>query len=377
MKNFLYDCMKHEKAKSHMGAYKTWRTYGFQPRVDCLMSQARREEIQRHNEEVDEATDVSTKEQLSVIFRMDIGESVIERQLGFIDVSCDRTATAISSVVKGWDDETLSKVTGLLGYLNGFLFCFLVLVFHRILEQSSILYSILQDKDTDFHYLVSRIERFKAFVASLRNDTEYCQVYDLAVEKVGPPVTRYDQRHNYKQMYFEILDTIVTMLTERFQDMEHFDLVNPRVFKMWKGEVPSEKINLLKEVYGHMFDIPMLVSQLCFIYRDKDFHRDSCDELLKYIYQFHLQSSIPEVVKLLKINGVLSITSASVERSFSCSKRVKIYLRNTMSQGRFSSLCRISIHKDILSEKEDANTLHDEVVKKFIEKLRRLAFLYK
>ncbi|XP_046848843.1 zinc finger MYM-type protein 1-like isoform X2 [Xenia sp. Carnegie-2017] len=433
MKNFLSDCKKHEKAKSHMGAYKTWRTYGFQPCVDCLMSQARREEIQRHNEEVrqnremlktiteaalylsrqelafrghdessgslnrgnyrellesfakmgsvferrlhgrlaethlagggrftgvspdiqndlidcldkiiedeilkeidcctflsiqvDEATDVSTKEQLSVIVQMDKGESVIERQLGFVDVSCDRTATAISSVVKGklsqynnvkekfigqtydgasvmsghlngvqaqvqqdypyaqfvhcvahrlnlvlcqaassispvkiffvnisafctftsnspkrkallsshrlefpspgdtrwyyrahvinvlhsnyeklidifenltdnpigWDDETLSKVTGLLGYLNGFLFCFLVLVFHRILEQSSILYSILQDKDTDFHYGVSRVERFKAFVASLRNDTEYCQVYDLAVEKVGPPVTR-------------------------------------------------------------------------------------------------------------------------------------------------------------------------------------------
>ncbi|XP_046857939.1 uncharacterized protein LOC124451365 isoform X1 [Xenia sp. Carnegie-2017] len=178
---------------------------------------------------------------------MDKGESVIERQLGFVDVSCDRTATAISSVVKGWDDETLSKVTGLLGYLNGFLFCFLVHVFQRILEQSSILYSILQDKDTDFHYGMSRFERFKAFVASLRNDTEYCQVYDLAVEKVGPPVTR--------------------------------------VFKMWKGEVPSEKINLLKE--------------------------------------FHYQSSIPEVVKLLKINGVLSITSASVERSFSCLKRVK------------------------------------------------------
>ncbi|XP_046854714.1 uncharacterized protein LOC124447756 isoform X2 [Xenia sp. Carnegie-2017] len=199
---------------------------------------------------------------------MDKGKSVIERQLGFVDVSCDRTATAISSVVKGWDDETLSKVTGLLGYLNGFLFCFLVLVFQRILEQSSKVYFILQDKDTDFHYGVSRVERFEAFVASLRNDTVYCQVYNLAVEKVGPPVTR--------------------------------------VFKMWKGEVPSEKINLLKEVYGDMFDIPMLVSRLCFIYRDKDFHRDSCDELLKYIFQFHFQSSIPEVVKLLKINGFLS-----------------------------------------------------------------------
>jgi hypothetical protein len=77
------------------------------------------------------------------------------------------------------------------------------------------------------------------------------------------------------------------------------------------------------------------------------------------------------------MNGVMSVTSASVERSFSCLKRVKSYLRNTMSQGRLSSLCRISIHKDILSEKEDAGTLHEEVVKRFVEKPRRLAFLYK
>ena len=89
------------------------------------------------------------------------------------------------------------------------------------------------------------------------------------------------------------------------------------------------------------------------------------------------QTATPEAVKLLKMNGVLSVTSASVERSFSCLKRVKSYLRNTMSQGHLSSLCRISIHKDILSEKEKANTLHEEVVKRFIEKPRRLAFLYK
>ena len=47
MKGFLSDCKKHEKAKSHMSAYKTWKTY-----VDSLISQARHDEIQRHNEEV-------------------------------------------------------------------------------------------------------------------------------------------------------------------------------------------------------------------------------------------------------------------------------------------------------------------------------------
>jgi hypothetical protein len=35
-----------------MGAFKTWKMYGAGVRVDSLISQARREEIQWHNEEV-------------------------------------------------------------------------------------------------------------------------------------------------------------------------------------------------------------------------------------------------------------------------------------------------------------------------------------
>ena len=170
------------------------------------------------------------------------------------------------------------------------------------------------------------------------------------------------------------------MLSERFQGMKRFqflDLASPKAFTNWSGTVPTEKINLLEEMYGPLFDVPMLESQLSLIYRDTDFHKDTSHELLKYIFKFNLQSSLPEAVKLLKLNGVLSIASASVERSFSCLKRVKSYLRSRMAQGRLSSLCRISIHKDILKSKEDANVLHEEVIKKFLEKPRRLAFLYK
>ena len=153
----------------------------------------------------------------------------------------------------GWDDETLNKVSGLLGYLNSFLFCFLVHIFQKILEQSSIVYSISQDKETDFQYGMTRVERFKMFVTSLRTDAKYSEFYDKALEEVGPPVTRYDQRHNYKQIFFEILDSIVGMQTERFEDMERFkflDLVNPRVFRTWE-EAPSEKIDLLKMPPDH------------------------------------------------------------------------------------------------------------------------------
>ena len=203
------------------------------------------------------------------------------------------------------------------------------------------LYSILQSRETDFSYGISRIERFKNFVSSLRTDEGFSNFYQEAVDKVGEPLSRIDRKHNYKQLYFEIIDSIVGMLTERFQDMKQFeflDLVNPKVFTTWNGVVPPEKISLLKEMYGTLFDVPMLESQLSFIYNDKDFHKESSSEVLKYMFKFNLQSSLPEAVKLFKMNGVLAVASASVERSFSCLKRVKTYLRNRMGQGRLSSL---------------------------------------
>ena len=131
--------------------------------------------------------------------------------------------------------------------------------------------------------------------------------------------------------------------------------------------MPSDKINLPKERYGPPFDIPMLESQLKFIYTDSDFDKDTSMEVLKYIFEFNIQSNMPKVVKLLKMNGVFSLTSASAERSFSCLKRVKTYLTATMIQDRLSSLWRISIHKDILKSKKDYNTFHDKVLDKLLK----------
>jgi hypothetical protein len=80
---------------------------------------------------------------------------------------------------------------------------------------------------------------------------------------------------------------------------------------------------------------------------------------------------------LLKLNGIIAVSSASAERSFSCLGRVKSYLRSKMNDERLGWLCRISVHKDILQEKEDQKQLYDLVLEKFIKKPRRLNFQYR
>ena len=58
---------------------------------------------------VDETSDVSTKEQVSMIGRLDKGSEIVERQLGFVDVSSNRNAAAITQVIK----DKLSQHSGI------------------------------------------------------------------------------------------------------------------------------------------------------------------------------------------------------------------------------------------------------------------------
>jgi hypothetical protein len=273
-----------------------------------------------------------------------------------------------------WKEDTVDRADGLLQNLESFPFCFLLELYYKILEKSSILYNVLQNRVTDFSDGVKKIQHFVDFLKNdLRNDTAFETCYAAAENRAGVPSRRSEQAINYKKLYCEVIDTIVGMVNNRFQDVDSFsflDLMN------WQSSVPADKLQLLREKYGPLFDISSLESQLMFIYKDQDFLNDNPMELLQYTYQMNIQGCIPEFVKLLKLNVVIAVSSASAERSFSCLGRVRSYLRSTMSDGRLGSLCRISILKDILKEKEDQKQLHKLVLEKFIEKPRRLNFQF-
>ena len=52
LRNVLSDGKKHEKSTAHLEAYKVWKIFDVSERVDVMFSRARREEIERHNDEV-------------------------------------------------------------------------------------------------------------------------------------------------------------------------------------------------------------------------------------------------------------------------------------------------------------------------------------
>lgn len=58
-------------------------------------------------------------------------------------------------------------------------------------------------------------------------------------------------------------------------------------------------------------------------------------------------------------------TSVSVERNFSCLKRIKTYLRNTMTQERLTGLSTLAIEKGILQILIEDPQFYEDIINKF------------
>jgi hypothetical protein len=82
-----------------------------------------------------------------------------------------------------------------------------------------------------------------------------------------------------------------------------------------------------------------------------------------------------EVTKLLEIIITTPLTTSESERCFSTLKRVKTYLRNTISEERLNALSMLSIENELVKSIQDFNT---KVIEHFARlKNRRAHFLYK
>jgi len=67
----------------------------------------------------------------------------------------------------------------------------------------------------------------------------------------------------------------------------------------------------------------------------------------------------PSVEVLVKLLLVRPSSSCESERSFSALRRLKTWLRTTMTAERLNSLCICHVHKDTLSEVDDDELIHD------------------
>ena len=104
-------------------------------------------------------------------------------------------------------------------------------------------------------------------------------------------------------------------------------------------------IREVAEFYGPDFHQERLKSQLSVLHSHESLndlqsvvsHLKSLNDVEREFYS--------EVVKVVKLILVMSATNALSERSFSCLRRIKTWLRSTCGQVRLNSCMTVHVHK--------------------------------
>ena len=164
----------------------------------------------------------------------------------------------------------------------------------------------------------------------------------------------------------------------RFEDMpalKFISLAKVQDFPQYKVKFPDSSFgSLFSSPYGKFFNKSELKDELENLLADDILlsNSPSLTTILKRIKDQQIEICYSQIVKLFELILTFPISSASCERSFSCLKRVKNYLRNRMSDNRLNQLSLLSIEKDVCLRVDT-----EKVIERFATSSRRIELHFK
>lgn len=208
-------------------------------------------------------------------------------------------------------------------------------------------------------------ERYDAFWDLVLRDHQEVDVDDPKLPRKRKVPCRLDEgsapahfptdcKSHYRQSYFEALDLAISAIEDRF-DQPHFRIyrhLEDILLRTVRGESAQEEYEFVCQFYKGDFDKQQLQLHLETLQAIFPDDLKSATLSIKDLKQFVLSLSenervlISEVVTLLKLILILPSTNAVSERSFSAMRRLKTYLRTTMTQERLNHLLLLHIHQD-------------------------------
>ena len=274
-----------------------------------------------------------------------------------------------------WDSTTIREAAGLLKWLEDEEFMVFLHFFHRVMPHVDILFQTLQKRDISVDMVKGALDGFTEAINKIRREVDNFP----SPTEAGPSSKR--QRTSstgIKAACKEACDVMLSQAADRFSNVEHLiplQLVDPVHFENFNNKFPKEKLDMLPEYYP-MISTTKLKSELQVLYERPEFQdAQTARKLLQFMLENNLNEPFSEVVQLLEINATIPLTSSESERCFSTLKRIKTYLRNTMTNDRLNALAALSIQKELIRNIPGFN---DRVINSFAQlKTRRADFLYK
>jgi hypothetical protein len=173
------------------------------------------------------------------------------------------------------------------------------------------------------------------------------------------PTTFQTPEDMFRKTYFEVIDLVQQELMRRFdqKSLEVPILVENLLLKAanWDGKEELEINAKIADFYNNDIDVRKLKRQM---YMLPELVQQQTSHSVKKVTNVatlidifqnspvNLVGMFSEIGTLLRIFITVPISTATAERSFSALRRIKTYLRSTMTQERLNNVMLLHCHKD-------------------------------
>lgn len=272
-----------------------------------------------------------------------------------------------------------TKAHGFATVMQTFGFYFSLKTASSVFGRAETLSKLLQSKKITVTAALKAMEQVRAFFQKLRGDAEWNTLWKCCIEEAQalhidePAVPRlrrpprridsgsdpaaFSPHDYYKAIFFEFLDTIVGTMTERLEQrgLEIYRTIDNTPVEAGNGRMSERQLTeSLTTICSHFKDdIDYLkLRRSC---EDLPVIMDSkpvtcVEDIINKVVELGPAKRLhSHLVTLLILYRVMPVTSATAERSFSTLRRVKSYLRTTMTQKRLNSVLLLHAHKDYAS----------------------------
>ena len=272
------------------------------------------------------------------------------------------------------DSEVVARIHSVESQMKTFEFFFGLVLGEMLFSHSDNLSRTLQRKDYSAVDAQFVAEKTIITLQSIRNEESFNSFWDKVVvlatnNDIGDPVLPRKRKHPcrfeqgegshtydatpkdmYRRIYFEAFDLLIQCIKTRFNQPGYpaYCCLQNLLMKAVSKKDYSSELSEVLHIYGDDFNEQALQIQLHILASTVPDDISNVIEVLSYLKKMPESEKelINEVVKLAKLILVMPATNSTSERSFSALRRLKTYLRSTMTQQRLNNLMILHIHKE-------------------------------
>lgn len=177
--------------------------------------------------------------------------------------------------------------------------------------------------------------------------------------------TSFTAESQYDKIYKEIIHYVLSGIEARFNNEAKCLLENAEEFLINPNSNPKYVDSFFKDDFN-ISRLKLHRDMLHDILAGEGLQPESFKDILDiFKTKQHLVIHLTEIHKLIQLFLTIPLTTCTTERSFSMLRRLKTYLRSTMSQQRLNHLAILNCHKTIC-DSININLVENHFIKKIL-----------